>query len=471
MYPNYDTKIIYPFICKKTLISLLDIFEIGSERMKNQNRINMNAYVLSKDNARTFAEFTLKMKNETENGFKSGTEYFYIIDKLNEENNMKSPKKLPIGNMLVIILNKYDKIKKVLENHKNMIYNAEKERTGDYRDSLKELSKDLTNISKVLSIFNNFIDSFKVDVYYNYHKVLDELFNKIQNCEYFDHNSFKLKEKYIKIKEETEKLKDNEKAFNDYINTLSLDERVYLQSSNYYKNLQEQFIYMSTAQFLKDKCISFFDNWLNEFEKMKKIVDNSFVPTDENSRYYTFSGITIQLPSPTIEFSKSKKSKETKYKYELSTLTDFIYASLYHLQLEGLRIIKCPYCGNYFIPKKLNQTWCGKEYKTNQYGKITCKDYRSVKNSEHISNAKNCESLNFYKAIYRRLQHNHKEEFEKFIQNYNYQEKRKQLEQKYSSEEQIEQELLKWLTKYDKEFLEKFPSKTRKPTTTKYWFE
>ena len=48
-------------------------------------------------------------------------------------------------------------------------------------------------------------------------------------------------------------------------------------------------------------------------------------------------------------------------------------------------------------------------------------------------------------------------------------EKRKLLEQEYSSEKEVEQELLKWLIKYDKEFFIKFPSKTRKPTTTKYW--
>ena len=39
-----------------------------------------------------------------------------------------------------------------------MIYNAEKESDGDYKDSLKGLKEDLTNISKALSIFNNFID-------------------------------------------------------------------------------------------------------------------------------------------------------------------------------------------------------------------------------------------------------------------------------------------------------------------------
>lgn len=469
MYPNYDTKIIYPFMCKKTLNSLLDIFEIGSDSMENENCMYMNAYVLSKDNARTFVEFTLKMKNETENGFKSGTEKFYIIDKINQENNMNL-KKIPIGNMLVIILNKYDKIKKVLESHKNIIYNAEKERDGDCKDSLKGLKEDLTNISKALSIFNNFIDRFSIDVYHKYNVDLYNLFNEIKNCEYFDHNSFKLKEKYIEIKNETEKLKDNKKVLNNYINSLSKDEQCYLQHSNYYKNLQKRFIYMSTAQCLKDKCISFFDDWLNEFEKMKEIIDNAFVPTDDNSRYYTFSGITLQLPSPTIEFSKSKKAKETKYKYELSTLTDFIYSSLYHLQLEGLRIIKCPYCENYFIPKRLNQTWCGKEYQTNKYGKITCREYRLVKNSEHISKERNCQSLDFYKAIYRRLQHNHKEEFENFKQEYNYKEKKKLLEQNYSSEE-VEQELLKWLTKYDKKFLEKFPSKTRKSKTKEYWVE
>lgn len=122
--------------------------------MESQNHTYINAYVLSKDNAKTFVEFTLKVKNEIESGFKSGTEYFYIVDKNNKENNMKL-KKLPIGTILVIILNNYNRIKKVLENHKNMIYNAEKESDGDYKDSLKGLKEDLTNISKALSIFNN----------------------------------------------------------------------------------------------------------------------------------------------------------------------------------------------------------------------------------------------------------------------------------------------------------------------------
>ena len=429
--------------------------------MESKKHIYANAYVLSKDNAKTFVEFTLKVKNEIESGFKSGTEYFYIVDKNNKENNMKL-KKLPIGTILVIILNNYNRIKKVLENHKNMIYNAEKESDGDYKDSLKGLKEDLTDISKSLSIFNNFIDSFAFDIYHKYNVDLYNLTNGIKQSEYFDQKSLKLKEKYIKIKEKTEKLKDDEETLNNYMNTLSLEEKVYLQSSNHYKNLQEQFIYMSTAQCLKDKCISFFDNWLNEFENMKKIVDNAFVPTYENSRYYTFSGITLQLPSPTIEFSKSKKAKETKYKYELSTLTDFIYASLYHLQLERLRIIKCKCCKRYFIPTENNQVNCNTISDEKVKDKYSWqKQELSIKSTSQI----------FYDAIYSRLRRNHKEEFEQFKQNYNYKKKRKMLEQKYSSEEEIEQELLKWLTKYDKEFFTRFPSKTRKPTTEKYWVE
>ena len=429
--------------------------------MENQKYSYINAYVLGKDNARTFVEFTLKVKNEIESGFKSGTEYFYIVDKNNKENNMKL-KKLPIGTILVIILNNYNRIKKVLENHKNMIYNAEKESDGDYKDSLKGLKEDLTDISKSLSIFNNFIDSFAFDIYHKYNVDLYNLTNGIKQSEYFDQKSLKLKEKYIKIKEKTEKLKDDEETLNNYMNTLSLEEKVYLQSSNHYKNLQEQFIYMSTAQCLKDKCISFFDNWLNEFKEMKEIVDNAFVPTYENSRYYTFSGITLQLPSPTIEFSKSKKAKETKYKYELSTLTDFIYASLYHLQLERLRIIKCKCCKRYFIPTENNQVNCNTISDEKVKDKYSWqKQELSIKSTSQI----------FYDAIYSRLRRNHKEEFEQFKQNYNYKKKRKMLEQKYSSEEEIEQELLKWLTKYDKEFFTRFPSKTRKPTTEKYWVE
>lgn len=432
--------------------------------MESQKHSYINAYVLSKDNAKAFAEFNLSIGNKTKNEFVAGTEYFYLEDSNNEENNIKFEKE-PIGTMLILILNNYDEIKKVLENHKNMVYNAEKERDGDYRDSLKGLKEDLTKIAPQLAIFNNFIDSFAVEVYDNYHKVLDDLFNKIQNCKYFDQKSFKLKAEYIRIDNKIEKLKDDEETLNDYINALSDEEKVYLQHSKHYKDMQEQFIYMSTAQCLKDKCISFFDNWLNEFEKMKGIVDNAFLPSYKKSRHFVFSGIELHSPSTTIEFSKPKlsekgKPKAEKYKYELTTLTDFVYANLYHLQLHFIKVIKCKYCQTYFIPTENNQVTCGDEARDDE-----AKDDLLKSNKGKIIPT----SQIFYNTIYTRLRRNHKEEFEEFIQNYNYQEKRKLLEQKYSSEEEIEQELLKWLTEYDKEFFAKFPSKTRKPTTIEYW--
>lgn len=433
--------------------------------MESQKHSYTNAYVLSKDNAKVFVEFYLSVGNKTKKEFVEGTEYFYLEDKNNEENNIEFEEK-PIGTMLILILNNYDEIKKVLENHKNMIYNEEKERDGDYRNSLNGLKADLIKIAPQLAIFNNYIDRFYIDIYYNYHKVLDDLFNKIKNCKYFDQKSFKLKAKYIRIDNKIEKLKDDKESLDNYINTLNPEEQYFCQGrNNTYKPLQEQFIYMSTAQCLKDKCISFFDNWLNEFEEMKEIVDKAFSPSRKKSRHFVFSGIELHSPSTTIEFSKPKlyekgKPKADTYKYELNNLTDFVYANLYLLQLDTIKVIKCKYCQSYFIPTKNNQVTCGNEESDDD-----AKDDLLKSNKGKIIPT----SQIFYNTIYTRLRRNHKEEFEKFKKNYNYKEKRKLLEQKYSSEEEVEQKLLKWLIKYDKEFYEKFPSKTRKPTTAEYW--
>lgn len=435
--------------------------------MESQKHIYTNAYVLSKDNAKVFAEFYLSVGNKTKKGFVEGTEYFYLEDKNNEQNNIEFEEE-PIGTMLIIILNNYNKIKRVLENHKNMIYNAEKERDGDYGDSLRGLKKDLTKIAPQLAIFNNFIDRFSCDIHFNYPKAFENLFNKIKSCEYFDQKSFRLKEKYIRIDNKIEELKADKESLDNYINTLSPEEQYFCQGrNNLYKPLQEQFIYMSRGQCLKDKCISFFDNWLNEFKEMKEIVDKAFSPNHKKSRHFVFSGIELHSPSTTIEFSKPKlaekgRPKTEKYKYELSTLTDFVYANLYHLQLNFIKVIKCKYCQTYFIPTENNQVTCGDEERDDK-----AKDNLLKSNEEKIIST----SRIFYNTIYSRLRRNHKEEFEEFRQNYNYEEKRKLLEQKYSSEEEIEQKLLKWLTKYDKEFFTRFPSKTRKPTTEKYWVE
>ena len=136
--------------------------------MESQKHSYTNAYVLSKDNAKVFVEFYLSVGNKTKKEFVEGTEYFYLEDKNNEENNIEFEEK-PIGTMLILILNNYDEIKKVLENHKNMIYNEEKERDGDYRNSLNGLKADLIKIAPQLAIFNNYIDRFYIDIYYNYH--------------------------------------------------------------------------------------------------------------------------------------------------------------------------------------------------------------------------------------------------------------------------------------------------------------
>lgn len=387
----------------------------------------IRTYILSNENAIPYIEFTLKQKEPKIND----TEYLYTIDKSNSQNIIKS-KKLSTGTILITIINLYDKIMKVLLECKEMIYESEKIRDGDYRDSIRESKRRLLDINKTLNIITNYIDCFYLDVTVNHTIELQNVHSELYIAEHFWN---------------------------------SLEDP---QHQQYYRILKKKFEYMSNAQFIKDRCVEFFDNLISEFEKMKNIVDTSFVYTPrENSKTKIFSGTDLILPTPTIYFLNeySKHSTPIKYVYKLQNITEFFNCSIYHIYLSGKVIAKCKGCNKYFIPNRTNQIYCNAE----------CRELKEERNADKREKRYSQNSYIFYNNIRTRLNRSPKkyeEEVKNFKENYNYADKKKELEELYKKDStiNIELELLKTYTKFDKYLQEKYPSH-KKCETSKYWIE
>lgn len=381
----------------------------------------INAYILSNENAMPYIEFETRNKEQKI----SDTEYLYTNDKYNSQNIIKLGK-FPTGTSLINIINLYDKIMAVLKECKEMIYETEKIRDGDYRDSIVKLKRRLLALGKVLKIFINYIDIFYIDITINYSKER----NNIQSELYTAKN---------------------------YWNSLKDP-----QHKGYYTNLAEKLEYMNTAQYIKDRCLEFFDNTITQFEEMKNLVDNSFVYTKEKSRTKIFSGTDLILPRPTIYFSNkySKHYLPIKYRYKVQTLTEFFNCSIYHIYLSGKVIAKCKGCNKYFIPNRTNQVYCSEKCRELKEDKIGDKRGEKYSNNSH----------KLYECIRKRLIRSPKKyekEIKNFKGNYKYNDL---LEKLYIKDNtiNIELELLKIYTNYDKYLQKTYPSKRRCKSSI-YW--
>lgn len=383
----------------------------------------MDMYILSNDNAIPYIEFKIKQKE-------NNTENLYIKDKWNSVNSKKS-KELSTGTLLIKIINLYDNIIKVLTECRNMIYESEKIKDGDYRDSVRILKEKLLDINQVLNIIVNYIDCFYIDIFINYNKEMNTIQNELYTAEHL-----------------WGILEDNE-------------------HKEYYSNLKQKLEYMRTPQCMKDKCLEFFNNLISEFENMKKAIDKSFIYTKEDSMTKIFSGITLMLPKPIIDFSNkyTKNPTPVKYLYKLESLTDFFNCSIYHTYLSGKVIVKCKVCGKYFIPNKTNQIYCNKK----------CRNLKEDKNADNREATYSTNSYKLYRNIRSRLNRSPKKYekvIENFKKNYDYNNMLKTLTELYSKDHtiDIELELLKIYTHIDRDLQATYPS-NKKYLTSKYWVD
>lgn len=350
-----------------------------------------------------------------------------------------------IGTTIIDILNNYTNILDSICNCKEKLINCENNTNNyDYKDYIIELKSNFLKIDVGLEILSNFINCFYIDIAINYNKELYNIANEIRSCEFFDSKTMKLKK-------------------NIENNT------IFLQSKSYYENLEKKYKDMSSATEMKNRCIRFFENMEYEFKNMKKLIDEAFVPSSKSEMNNKFSGISLNLPASTINFFDKDvlHPNINTYKYKLNSLSDFFNVSIYHIYQakKTIKICKNDYCKKYFIPIAKNQQYCSINSVNNN--EETCRE--KTAEEMRLENPKKL-SFHFKENLRKRLLKSSNLYGKDISKEFNrqYKEKKQLFENSGYTEEEIETELIKWLTIYDKELQSHSKIKCK---TRKYWIE
>ena len=142
------------------------------------------------------------------------------------------------------------------------------------------------------------------------------------------------------------------------------------------KMIEQQYEDFKNGNIIKNACIQFLDNYINDLEEIKKLIDNSFLNKSKDSNTKKFRLNQLYLPQSNFEYNLRNENPEIeKYIYTFTNIKDLCYITFYQLLLNKKVISKCQCCNDYFIPRERNdEIYCYRKYKTRRNEIITCKE-------------------------------------------------------------------------------------------------
>ena len=415
---------------------------------------------------------------------------------MNENKLKKEPKSLQtnatrLGNTLLIIMNEYEQIIKYLEESKNYILNL----------SFEE--KTNTNIYTYDEDYD-----FNEPIYYDIFQQLKiDIQDTLQKRKYEPLTKDNKNARKYKIQKDISPILLNE--INTFENTLhqirvdyfnELDNKIRelakLEKSIINKKVAQQYKDLKNGTIIKNACIKFLDNFINDLKEIKKLVDNSFLNKSVESNTKKFKLNQITIPTSTFQFNLTDKNPKIKrYTYTFNNIQELCYITFYQLLINKKVISKCEFCNDYFIPKNRNdEIYCDKKYKKYKGEETSCAKKGKYK-KYNINRKNDIDSLygNLLNRLNGKIKDNDtnyntycelKEKLRKEKEKINKQKnedtnkilkqklsqkilskKLKEIEKKYDKEFHI------YLTSFDKDYQNKFPRRNKnKYTSNKYWY-
>ena len=399
---------------------------------------------------------------------------------INESKLKKQPKSLQIGASrlgytLLIIMNKYNQIIKCLKETKNYVLNT----------SFEE------KINTNTSIYNDNEDyDFNEPIYYD---ILLQLKMDIQDI--------LQKRKYKEFTEENEDIKKYEiridvshillnEIYNfeniiyqirvDYFNDIDnkIRESAKLEDSIINKKLAQQYKDLKNGTIVKNACIKFLDNFINDLEEIKKLVDNSFFNKSVESNTKKFKLNQITIPTSTFQFNlDNENAKIERYIYTFNNIRELCYITFYQLLINKKVISECEFCNDYFIPKNRNdEIYCDKKYPKYKGEETSCA--KKGKYKKYNQNRRNKIDL-LYGNLLNRLNGKIKDNDTNYNTYCELKEKLRKSKAKINEKITNNKKDFKYtkifhryLTLFDKYYQNKFPRGNKnKYTSNKYWYK
>lgn len=297
---------------------------------------------------------------------------------------------------------------------------------------LKKLLYKLARINPKLGILANYIGEYFQNCHEKYIQDIDYLEQRIARRKKRHHNLFY-------------KLNDS---------LTEREQRIITANDNELKSLKRNKSVYSTFKIIN----SCFKKLLEEFHYVKKFIDNSFISTNKN-KSKGFSFTETSLPSVKIEYmldDNFKSPKPFKYTYEIKNLRELLDITIYQLSLTHQPILKCKNCEKYFIPLIKFDEKLGKNKRIRDdmlYCSDNCKWQYKSKN-------RNVEETTLYYEKLRK-RYNANPTYHKELENL------KALYQDCKSKQLDDEEIMRILTKFEKDVKSKYTVKRGRPKKNK----
>lgn len=397
-----------------------------------------------------------------------------------------------IGNTVLVFINNYSKLINCFEKYKNYIINTSFEEEVyaedyvfdedyDFREPIyisifEQLKMELEDIlqKKQYEKGNKGIRKYEikkdisplllVEIY-----KFENILNQIQT-NYFNNLDTKIKLAETEISREIIIAGKTKKE-------IEIEEGIKEQIKLRKKKLEQQYENLKNGNIIKNACIQFLDNYINDLEEIKKLIDNSFLNKSKKSNTKKFKLNQLYLPLSNFEYNLENENPEIeKYNYTFTNIKELCYITFYQLLLNKKVISKCHCCNDYFIPRERNdEIYCYREYKTKRNEIITCKEKGKYKTY-------NLKRKNDIDNLYGNLLNRLNGRIKKQDKNYDFYSELKlkltQAKKKINKKANQTQKYNKYniifhryLTLFDKSYQRKFPKENKNSySSNQYWY-
>lgn len=275
----------------------------------------------------------------------NGKECSFFVD-TPEKQGLKTLQTSKLGYSLVNILNSYDKIISSCKNTKSKLNNFNENDTVYKKIIFDNNSQIDCNSNYAFMLILEILKEQIID----FHNILPEY------CVFLSLDIYNFIAKM-------------QKEFLDYI----------YKSSSFSEESINAYAYST-----KYKCITCIENFCKSLEKVKNIVDNSYIKgisdyTGENKRGHELSFTELNISPSKILLAKKRENQShtilepSKFVYTVNTFEDLCFISLYQLNDIRKALVECKNCGKYFIsPNMRDIAYCDNLFTD----KKTCKQYK-----------------------------------------------------------------------------------------------
>lgn len=416
--------------------------------------------VFERDNKEFYDKEDGKTKKKDEFYEKYLREYFIMVNLEQENSYPIETKKVDIGTTLLAILNEKDQIIQYLTICKRNIDMFDYNNNYCFEELLAELRKCLLELDSNLEFIAYLVECFLLELNCSWNEIEHSIREKLENKKEQRKEDLSYIDEIIKavVDKETNKLSPRAEEAVERLTIGDISAQATVEDTI---DVDEKLRKIKFDKFKKSMKV-YFEDLIDQLMEAEDIIYMFFIyykeytqesiPEDESDmRLNTLYEISSRNYNNTFTIPEAiHKYKIYNYypiivksEYQINSITELVYSTIYHFSLNKKNIYKCKICEKYFIPTVNDKLCCSNECSNKNKQKITLDNLKKP-----YAKANN--------RITKWLKDNGKQEkLKNFKKRY---EKEKEVATKICGKatKEYDEHLLKWLLQYEEKHINKY---------------